>query len=239
MLRTTILLAFILFSTFMGAQKNATELAKNDVFGNPFNINNQSHIRALNRLDNRVDMSKYFMFPEWSAMEAFGIDGQYMLADSANFLLKENKILFYSDGEMLQLFTSVTEKVKVGNKLFMPFTSTDKSNMGLVEFYEVVVDGEFKLLKDWKLEEKVISNNPMGVADTDKVTIVKSSELFYINPKGDLVSIPRKKKDFIEIFGRNRRKMIDFAQKNNMSVKKEGDIAQFFTHYNLISNEEK
>jgi len=233
----TITLLIFCFLSLQGIAQGTHNQAKVDVFGNPFNSSNQMMIRALNQFDKFGAEKEYFIFPQWSSMEVYGKDGQYMKSDSANVLITENKILFYKEGELLQIFGSTAEKVIIENRVFKPFYKNPK--VKVFQFFEVVVDQEFKLLKEWEVETKAVSNNPMGIADDSPPKVVKSTKLYYINTKGDLVLVPRKKKEFIEIFSKSRRKMLELAKSEKRSIRNDDNVAFFFRYYNKLLNEKE
>jgi len=233
MLRLITLLIVSLTCQFVSAQDHLA-LAKTDAFRNPSVSTNQMMINAFHRFDNKLDESKLFVFSEWSTMEVYGINDQYLKVDSANVFIAEGKVLFYSGGELQQVFGAEAQKVIINGKTFIPFIKKTKSSTEEFEFYEVVVDDAFKLLKKWSVKEELHTTNPMGIIENTNPDLVVSSRLYYVDSSGELKLLPKKKKAFIAIFGRNKSKMIDFIESKNLSVKEVEDVKTCIEYYNSL-----
>ncbi len=224
--------SFASFLSAQDAQSVSEEEMDRNTFGNPFNYSHQNYYTSK-KLKYEVEDEKFFVNKEWMLLKAIGKEGEEMSINKGNYLIETRIILFKKDGKMFQVFPHTVKMVIVGNDIYKAYPSVNKKSNGILEFYQVPVAGNLELIKVWDIKEMAVSNNPMGIPDANKVTIVKSSKLYYKKgSKKSLERLPKKKADVISLFGRHKKSVQEYAKKHGLSFKKEADLINLFTYYN-------
>jgi len=226
---------FLLLTQLATAQTSRTELTRT-AFSNPLGATNQSYIRMLNMNNDLLNEEAYYVFDDWKPMTAVGLDGNLIEVDSANYFMGNNSIIFYLNGEAMMLHPHMINSALINMKVFVPLRDHDE-NRSELSFYELLADGPLKLLRHWEAEEKKVSNNPMGIADSSKSKVVRKTKLYYIDKDEDIIAVPRKRKDILQLFRRKANSVVDFAKSKDLSPKSEDDLILLFQYYNSLFDE--
>ena len=230
-----VLISFLLPAILVGQQ--ALDENKRLAYGNPFNAGNENFINAMNALEENEQVS-LLLYPGWRSLEIFGADEEYLVFDSANYHIQADKILFVHKGNMYELYPEMIDSATIGESSFIS-TIFEKDKQSLERgYFEVLVQGEYRLYRRYVLEQQVSNDSPLGLPATKEVKFVRSADLFYMGGGARRpTALPRKKGDFIKIFRTDRDEMIDYAKSNRLSIRKSEDVSALFNYYNSLQNE--
>lgn len=233
MSKLSTLLLLLLISISSDGQVSMNE-AKLNVFGNPFTASNQNYIRMLSMMED--NSAKQMLFEDWTNISVEGKDGKVMQVDSANYSIDVDKVYFIQNAKLYELYEFNVEKIVLGGKMMKVYV--DKSKDYDSNFYEVLADGHLDLIKKYTVTIKNMSSNPMGIKTPESQKMVQESKLYYFdNTRKKLEKLPKGKSKLIQIFGRGNNKLIEFANKNNLSPKREKDVVLLFNYYNKFKEE--
>lgn len=96
-------------------------------------------------------------------------------------------------------------------------------------FYEVLVDGNTKLLK--KTIKIINSSREYNSATVDK-NIVESVVYYLVNKKGEINLISKDKKAFLKVLSDKETELNSFISENKLNFKTEGDMTKLTIYYN-------
>jgi hypothetical protein len=101
-------------------------------------------------------------------------------------------------------------------------------------FLQVVEDGSMALLCGHTIKVKQPDyNEAMNVGNRD-YRILKKENFFFMH-NGVLTRVPEKKKELVEIFPEDRRKIMrDFMETNGLNASRGVDLKRLFHHYNSL-----
>ena len=214
------------------------EVVKLDMFGNPGNTQNQMYINMMNRSKELNKDEKTILNSDWGTMEVTGKDGDTFAIDSANYNYATDQFFFTHENKLYYLFPEKTKAVKLGSYDFAVYTymSDDKRKKG---YFQVLVDGDFPLLKRIYLKKIVTNDHPMNLYQANRVHYEKTGGLYYINPKINTAEkLPKKKKKFINLFRKRQAKLLRFAKEKEISTTDENDMIMFFQFNKMINTEQ-
>lgn len=229
----------ILFISVSVMGQGSMDQIKLDIYSNPHNVVNQNYIRLLNA-HTKLDIKEEYLFDKWVTMEVEGKEKEILKIDSANYHIPTDRILFFKDNIMYQLFPDLVDRLQVGGKEFKsePFLKNNKRAQEK-GYFEILVEGPITLLKKYNVERKEVNSNPLGLQEGKSVQMIQSHDLYYLNnSKAIAERIPGKKLDVAKLFGRHRLKMIAFAEERNLSVKTEKDLVLIFRYYKVLEQNE-
>ncbi|UJP64250.1 carboxypeptidase-like regulatory domain-containing protein [Mongoliitalea daihaiensis] len=98
-------------------------------------------------------------------------------------------------------------------------------------FFEVLVDGKKPLLRRTIATIRESNYNEALMVGERDDKIVKRNQYYYAVGKNIFI-IPKKKKQFLEIFGEQSDMIAEFIQKNKINFKEPSALYSIFTHYN-------
>jgi hypothetical protein len=238
MMKTNFLAFFLLLlSTQLVAQESVTEVKKH-AFENPFHPANQDAITMLNRMNEYKEYS-LMLFESWQPMVVVGKDSLSLRIDSANYHIEQDKFFFVRQGKVFQLFPEKLIYAIIGNRMFVnrPMQLEDKRVK--LQYFEVLEDGEYALLKKYEIRRDVSNDHPMGIAAATEVTYKRNLDYFFLRKEARLPEeIPSRKKDFIMIFRKHRPEMVTFARDHHISLTNEHDLRAIFIYYNKLALEQ-
>ena len=150
--------------------------------------------------------------------------------DELLFAGKNNEEYYFNDP--IKEFTLVGEKNKVAFVFLFRNGFPDMKNLTVKSFYEVVTDGEIKLLKK---NVKSISETKEYNSATTVKNINDNFNYYLANSTG----ITQLKKDDMKVLATalNEQKsslILEYAKKNKLSPKKEEDLIKVITFYYSI-----
>jgi len=166
-----------------------------------------------------VDGSMH-LYNKWENMGVIiGNDGKKYSIRNINLNIK--KQAFESQYEGNKIFTfnfNNIDKFVINNKIYKNYYFNDDVNV-----CEILVDNpEFQLLKSFKLKFVEGSANPMLNRNLDRYV---RKTYYYVKQGDEIKPIKLKKKKLLKLVDEERAKMIqDYANKNNLSFKKEADV---------------
>ena len=226
---------FMLCSLVMEGQQSLTEV-KRIAYGNPFNMANENFINVTNALDDNK-MVSLLLFDDWKQLEVTGVEDELIIIDSANYHLEADKMLFVENGALFELFPEKVREAMIADHHFVSLLyEVDKKQLRR-GYFEIIVSGDFSLLKKYDLERRITNSSALGLPASREENLMRTQELYYQTaPDRKPIVLPKKKTDFINIFRRDRREMVDFAKTNKLSPKVEDDAVMLFEHYNSLVN---
>lgn len=125
-------------------------------------------------------------------------------------------------------FTNI-EKMVVNNKTYQNIFSPIEGGYRLVE---VVVDTEdFTIYKDYSVDIKEASPNPMLVQKNDKYLMRDS---FYVKKGKSFKKFKLKKSNFLKLAGKKSDLLEAFAKKNNLDFKDYADLEKIASYYGTL-----
>ncbi|MDX1477105.1 MAG: hypothetical protein R3301_05335 [Saprospiraceae bacterium] len=232
-MKRLLFLLLLLPVSWVTAQDAISEVKK-QAFGNPYNQANENFINLMNEMSstNRVSL---LLFDRWMPMQIVGRDSTMFRVDSANYHIESDKIVFFHGGDFYQLFPERIDHVVMGDRTFisMQFINGREPGRG---YFEVLEDGEMRLLVRHEITRKVKNDNPMGLPAAKEIEIRQSADLFYLTATGRRPEpVPRKRRELIGIFRRDRAEVADFATEQRLSPKKTEDVRRLFAFYNQLN----
>ena len=229
-------LFLFLVATELPGQQALTEIKK-QAFGNPYNAANENFINMMNEMSAPGKVS-LLLFDSWVPMEIIGKDSSWVIVDSANYHIEQDKILFFNQGQFYQIFPEKIDHIVIGERRFISTQYVHKKSVERA-YFEVLVDGDFTLLQQHRIERKVTNNNPMGLPAAREIEWIQSGDLYYLTSSARRPEpVPSKKRDLIMKFRRDRGNMAIFAGEQKLSPRKDEDVITLFTHYNDLGKEQ-
>lgn len=214
------------------SQASLTEIKRN-IYQNLNSSVNQNYIRLINEGMTEDVTNKYYAYEDWTRIKVESVEGDIVEIDSANYHIHDDIILFINDGEMFILFPDQIDRVYANNDTYVTYKN-DENEYG---YYSILTEGKFQLLKKHYVKKEKVNNHPMGITGggPQEYKYRKKYKYFYFDVLRDrLLPVPRKKKDLIKIFSRNKSKMINYARDNKLNSKSEGDLISLFSYYNQL-----
>jgi hypothetical protein len=106
-------------------------------------------------------------------------------------------------------------------------SSTDEN------FYEVLSEGTFYLLKKTELSiKKPDYSVQFNVGSKD--TVISKKQSLYYSANGKFISLPAKMKKFLSVFGDKQQDVKSFISENQLDHTEEQDLIKIFDFYNGI-----
>ncbi len=218
------------------------QVIQQNIYANPAAIGNQQFIQSFRDSKANNNKDKSFYYDDWESVVALANDSTQLRIKKANFHIATSKLVFEKDGQILELFPDKIDHVKFVNEVYKPFPvkidkkDSKRSEFIEAQFFEVLFDGgDIKLLRNWKVEKmRKTGNHPMGIQTEVGFTYKHKEKLFYIKEDDKYVSkLPRSKKKFAKLFGKQRKEVIEYASKHNLSHKSTNDLKSIFSFYQM------
>ena len=235
-MKIIVFLNLMLASTILISQSAETEVKRN-IFLDLNSSVNQNYIRLLNEsaaLGNSNNL--YFAFEDWTPIDVYSKKGDHIRIDSANYHMHDDVMFFKNKGNLSYLFPQEIEKIETHGITYIALKDA-RSTKYL--YYELLVDGDYKLLKKQELVKKKVNDHPMGITHTpnEYKLVLKSKYLYHSSKNNNVEELPRKKNKLIKIFARNRNRMVQYARESDLSPKSEEDLIRLFQFYNVLKDE--
>ncbi|MEO1258539.1 MAG: hypothetical protein AAFZ15_07070 [Bacteroidota bacterium] len=225
------------FTYFFSFGQEFNEVLKQDIFGNPSDAQNQMYINMMNRSNDLKQVAETSLYEDWQATEAIDKNGITFTIDSANYNYSTDQFYFTHHNKLYYLNSGKAKSVKIGSDHFSPFVFQEKKEKKN-GFFQVLVDGDFPLIKRIYLKKTIVNDHPMKIAQADRVVIKKETDLFYLDQKADTARpLPVNKKKFINLFKKRQAKLLRFAQEEKISTKDENDLIRFFEYNKMINKD--
>jgi len=142
--------------------------------------------------------------------------------------LQNSKLYFLNADNTEMEVGGAVKRVALGNAVFEKgFPAVDKLTKD--NFYQVLVDGKALLLMDTKFEE--ISYKEYNSATTTKRT---DKLVSYYGVLGNRISRLLKPEDALLLLTDKTQQVSDFMKKENIRMKKQGDLERMFAYYNSL-----
>jgi len=116
---------------------------------------------------------------------------------------------------------------------FINVSNFKPNDLELSGFMELLTDGKIKLLVATKLEVKPSNYNALMDVGEKNNTIVKR-EVVYFTRNIELVEVPIKEKDVINLFGEKKEIIANYIDDNNLKLKKINDLKELVDYYNTL-----
>jgi hypothetical protein len=189
----------------------------------------------LNRSDGS-DEIPVMRYESWQPMKAIGIDSTILSIDSANYHIASDKILFLQNGKLYEVYHDRTLMVYLAKQPYI--RSPEKTEDGKIQshYYEILETGEYTLLARYGLKKKVTNSHPMGVPGTGEEEYYQVEDHFYLKPGTTYPQeVPTKKDAFLDIFRKNKSKMMNYAREHKISLRSVEDLKEIFAYYNRLA----
>jgi hypothetical protein len=231
-MRYFVFVSFILFY-FNSNGQNATENMNQLAFANPFHSSSQQYLAMANYKNRDL---KEFLNYDWVSAEILGNSNEMVILDSVNYFFPEQKIIFFSDGQLMELYPDQVQKVRIGNEKYLPFIDKNNKKKAL-QFFEVLAGTEFKVLKITKVTEEAKSIHPMGIKSGES-KLVKRFKYFFVRENTNIaIPIPGNKHKFLKTFKKHKKKLVLFLEKRGLSPRVENDLILIARYYNKLLSE--
>ena len=213
------------------------EVVKQDIFGDPADAQNQMYINMMNRSDLLKDAGETSFYDQWQPTEVLGKNETSLAVDSANYNYATDQFYFIHHEKLYYLDSDKVKMVNIGGEHFCIYSY--KNDKGIKSgFLQILVDGDFPLLKRVYLKKVVTNDHPMKLPQANKIDFEKASDLYYLNKKTDQAEkLPKNKKKFINLFRKRQAKLIRFAEEQKISTHDENDMIHFFQFNRTINAE--
>ena len=233
-MKNLLFFALILSSVF-GYSQASLDIIKRETYTNVNNTANQNYIRLFNKEGDRLSKNEFFAFNDWKKIKVLSKEKETLVIDSANYHFIDERMLFIKDGQLNYLFPREVDRIFVDDAVYIPVKLRDKTEY---KYYELLVDGDLRLLKKHEVRKERVSNHPMGISHGPQKTKVKIVQKFYYHDtkKGELSKLPSNKKKIIKIFKKNKKRMLQYAKKHSISTNSQEDLVKLFSHYNNSNN---
>ncbi len=232
----TSLLIIITYLFSFGQEFN--EVVKLDIFGNPSNSQNQMYINMMNRSNELKKDLETSLYPEWQAAEVMGKNEVAFAIDSINYNYSTDQFYFSHHNNLYYLNSEKVKTVNIDSDMFSIYRFQTKKDIKK-GYLQVLVDGDFPLLKRTYLKKMVVNDHPMKLPQANRTVLEKTSDLYYLNKKTRLAEkLPKSKKKFINLFKKRQAKLIRFAEEQKISTNDEIDVIRFFQYNKTINSEQ-
>jgi hypothetical protein len=204
-------------------------------YGNPFTDANESFINTVNEMASG-DLFSLMLFSGWEEMEVFGKDASHIVVDSANYHIRDDRILFIEEDVYYELYPERITHVRIGDRHFIYDQYKANKRSLVASYFELLEDGDYRLLRKHVIEREVKNNHPMGLPAAREVRFRHTADLYYqTGPKARPEPLPTRKRDLIRIFRRDRDEMVIFAAENKISLRDDEEMRAFFAYYNSLA----
>ena len=141
--------------------------------------------------------------------------------DEKLFLLpkKNDYTITFSDGSKTYKIYNYKDKDSSRNSFFMIKFTSPKAEL---------------LIKEIIILKKEVSGD-RGITSYQPPTLFRTKDAYYISFNNiDAIELPRRKKDFSQLFPSNSSEIEMYVKKNKLSFSKEKDLIQILTYYNNL-----
>ncbi len=149
--------------------------------------------------------------------KTYEIRGRYRVFD--------DEVQILQDGKIKALYPHSLQGILLGSSVFI--SAKWKTPSGIdYSFFEVIEDGELKLLKKYKLDVKETKDNFLKIAG-------KTEEYFYLKDEDD-IALPTnlRKAGLMRMMSNHYNEALAYAKK--MNKKSEADLIKLFRYYNQL-----
>jgi hypothetical protein len=175
----------------------------------------------------------FYAFKDWVSVRVESISGEMVSIDSANYHIYDDLMLFVHKGQLFLIYPDQINRIYAENKTFTSYKNEDNN----YNYFEIIAEGEFQLLKKYKIAKEKVMDNPMGISHgNQEYKYTQKANFYYYNTlKDEIAAVPKKKNELIKIFSRNKSKMLNFARDNKLNSKSETDLIKMFNYYNQLN----
>jgi hypothetical protein len=125
----------------------------------------------------------------------------------------EDVVIINDTGYFIQLNNKNLDEFTLGTHHFMRLEVNDKSNNAYAGFYEILYNGNIRVLK--KTIKKIV-DDLSGESVVEKS--INQSDYYYIKTESSLYFV-KNKKDIMGIFADRKKEIQDFIKKNNLNFR--------------------
>lgn len=172
-----------------------------------------------------------FILKSWAKGEVKFNNGKTLKNMVLNYDEIQDAAIFKGDDGKALYFTEEINEFNLNNRIFRSGFNPFK-NFTISSFYEVLVDGNVKLLKK---NVKTISEVKEYSATTTK-KVINENIGYYISKQNEIVQLKKKDlKTLIENLGPDKSTaLIDYSNNNNINFKNEDDFKKIVAFYNSL-----
>ena len=170
----------------------------------------------------------YFLQKDWE--KAIILSSDLKRAETeGRYDLQWDQILLRVEGDVVALLPGVTRAVALGESVFVPGITPNGSG-----WYELLSDGEYKLLKRYQLEERTKDVQPGMLNQEGNIKFVVTDELMVQRPGKAPEEFRPNRKRVLELFGRNAAEVEQFAEEKGLGWKKQGHLVLLFDYFHQL-----
>lgn len=189
-----------------------------------------SHFESPDRIyyqtANPVEGSKY-LFNTWENENLIYYKGKSYKNNNININLESDNFEFkLSKNSDVILDLNRIDSVFINSRKFMPFNFNGENRIFEVLTYTQNTD----LLKGFDIRFVEGRANPLVSAPVNKYVV---NSRYFVRKDG-VFKFKLKKKKILSLFKDEKENIIQFVKQNNLSYKKENDVAQIFLYYNRL-----
>ncbi len=137
---------------------------------------------------------------------------------------------YKSNSTQAQRFVDPVVRFTIGDKVFRRDLLAKGQPMP-EEFFEVLVDGETKLLR--RTSKKVLNEVNHAVATKQKSIYTVVS--YYLTVSGKLVKLKNDKNSVLKALQKHQASIKSYIKDNNLDLKDEHDLEKLITYYNSLT----
>lgn len=232
-------LLIVILATIVGFGQGSLSEVKRQAYGDPFNEANQSYYRMW-EMQEGSNSGPLFVYEDWSPATFYAEGDVELSVDSANYNLVDDKIYFIREEKLFEIYPEKTTLVVIGMDKYLSLHYKGKKKKEEIGYFCLLSDGNIKLLSKSKIVEKLVSSSPMGLSSGEKSEKLSKKAFYYFDYKKNVaLELPKNKKKFLKIFGRDRSKMLEYVQKNDISTSNLDDLLMTFNFYNNVITKSK
>lgn len=162
-----------------------------------------------------------------------GYKGVYMI----NYNAYEDEMEIEKDGKLFLLpkKNDYTISIADNSKKYRIYNYKDKNNSPSGFFVIKFTSPKVTLLLKEIIILKEEVKGDRGIANYEPPTLFRTKDKYYVSFNNiDAIELPKRKKDFTQLFPSNSSEIEMYVKKNKLNFSKEEDLIQILTYYNKL-----
>jgi len=241
---TAIILSFLIFPVInIGAQNEGNKNFKkiNDLStlkiseesDNNYSGNELSGARKTSMDDFAGVEGSMYLYNAWRDGICVLKDGSELKNRKYRYNIYFQQMQFAFEGDTLAFGApEQLEKLCIDNKTFIYSDFIDEENKNANSFFQIIEDGENKLLLRRKINYKFKNETGTGLPYD---TFIRQISFYIKKGDGPAEILPHGKKSFVKLFDKNQDKVSIFIKKNKLHIRNINDLKKVISFYNTLN----
>jgi hypothetical protein len=186
-------------------------------------------VEGNNYLDKKWNTSSLLLYRDQKLLEGFRV--RYNItANQFELMEPESNNVSVMMGLRIQNLVWVDSAYKVPRYFVNGMDFLDEG-VPISGFFEVLVDGEFPLMRRTEAIFKESNYNTALMVGNRNHKIIKRNTYYYLQGK-NVIEVPANRKKLLLLFGDKAEDMEKFINDNSLPTREPSSLFQIFTHYN-------